>query len=290
MSRINRAIELLEQGQPVYYTGVHTVSYESGIEAAQSWADILMVDMEHGPFDLMALEQFMQGLVDAGPTRSGHLTPTVIVTLPTDGTNEAVMLANAWMIKQLLARGVHGLLLCHAESPGAVKVFVESARYSFQSVGVGNGLNQGRRGGGGQGSAAAKWGVTALDYLDKADVWPLNPQGELMLGLKIENHRALVNAQASAAVPGLAFAEWGPGDMGMSFGHKDAHDPPYPQEMIDARARVKRACEAAGIAFLNGVRADNVTAMIDEGVRVCSCPSAEVAEIGRTYTKRSLPW
>lgn len=36
---------------------------------------------------------------------------------------------------------------------------------------------------------------------------PLNPDGKLMFELKIENHRTLVNAQASAAVPRLAFAK-----------------------------------------------------------------------------------
>ena len=55
-------------------------------------------------------------------------------------------------------------------------------------------------------------------------------------------------------MPGIAFAEWGPGDMGMAFGHKDAHDPPYPPEMLAARARVKAACDAAGVAFLDIVR------------------------------------
>ena len=30
MPRVNRCIELLEQGQPVYYTGVEDLSYESG--------------------------------------------------------------------------------------------------------------------------------------------------------------------------------------------------------------------------------------------------------------------
>jgi 4-hydroxy-2-oxoheptanedioate aldolase len=38
-----------------------------------------------------------------------------------------------------------------------------------------------------------------------------------MLGLKTENRRALANAEPSAKVPGVAFAEWGPGDMGMSL-------------------------------------------------------------------------
>jgi 4-hydroxy-2-oxoheptanedioate aldolase len=289
MARINRAIELLEQGQPVYYTGAPSLSYEGGLEAAQTWADYLIVEMEHGLFNLPALDAFMKGLVAGGPTRSGHRTPPVIVTLPTDGTDEAVMRANAWMVKQVLARGVHGILLCHAETPEAVRAFVESARYPFQTIGVGAALGVGRRGAGGQGEAASVWGVSGEEYLRKADVWPLNPEGELMLGLKIENRRALANAEASARVPGIAFAEWGPGDMSMSFGHLFHHDPPYPPEMDAARRTVLNACKAAGIAFLNMVRTQDVVQMIEEGVRIGG-GSKEVAEIGRRYTGRTMPW
>jgi 4-hydroxy-2-oxoheptanedioate aldolase len=289
VKRINRAIELLEQGQPVYYTGVHELTYENGKQSASTWADFLMVEMEHYPFDPVGLSAFMRGLADGGPTKSGHRTPPVVVTLPTDGTDEHVMRANAWMVKQLLACGVHGLLLCHAETPGAVKAFVEAARYPFQTSGVGKGLGQGRHGAGGQARAAAIWGLPWQEYVERADVWPLNPNGELMLGLKVENRRALENVEATLKTPGLAFTEWGPGDMGMSFGHKDAHDPPYPPEMQDARARVKAACAANGIAFLNSSNPDTITAMIDEGVRVTS-GGPETAEIGRKYTKRTLPW
>ncbi|MCZ6680710.1 MAG: aldolase/citrate lyase family protein [Candidatus Poribacteria bacterium] len=289
MARVNRAIELLEQGQPIYYSGAGELSYEGGVKAAQTWADYLVVELEHGLFNLPALDEFMRGLVDGGPTKSGHRTPAVITTLPTDGTDEHVMRANAWMIKQVLARGVHGILLCHAETPGAVKVFVESARYPFQTIGVGEGLDVGRRGAGGQGHAASIWGISTSEYLERADVWPLNPKGEIMLGLKIENKRALANAEGSASVPGIAFAEWGPGDMGMSHGYSDAHDPPYEDDMAKARERVKAACDAAKVAFLNGVNPDNVTQMIDEGVRVGS-GGPEAAEIGRKYTKRTMPW
>ena len=302
MPRINRAIELLEAEQPIYYSGVHGgLTYRNGAAHRDTWADYLIAEFEHGSFDPAALGEFMRGLVDAGPTRSGHRTPAVICTLPTDGTDENVMRANAWMVKQVLARGVHGILLCHAESPAAVKVFVESARYPFQSIGVtdnattasasGNGettLDQGRRGAGGQASAASIWGLTPQEYVQKADVWPLNPDGELLLGLKIENRRALENAEASTSVPGIAFAEWGPGDMGMSLGHADAHDPPYPPDMAAARARVKGACDSAGIFFLNSVRPHDVRERIDEGVMIGSA-TEEAARVGREYTKRTMP-
>ena len=47
-----------------------------------------------------------------------------------------------------------------------------------------------------------------------ADPWPMNPDGEMLFGLKIENPRADANVETSVRVPGIAFAEWGPGDHG----------------------------------------------------------------------------
>ncbi|MXY50089.1 MAG: hypothetical protein F4Y38_12440 [Gemmatimonadetes bacterium] len=287
MSTVNRAVELLKRGQPIYYGGAGELSYEKGVETSGRWEDYLVVEMEHGLFDLPSLKAFMTGLADGGPAPTGHLTPCIIVTLPTNGTSEAVMRANAWMVKQLLALGVHGLLLCHAETPGAVRAFVEAARYPFHTRDVGDGLEVGQRGSGGQGFAARSWGLPVPEYVMKADVWPLNPDGELMLGLKIENQRALANVDESLAVPGIAFAEWGPGDMGMSFGYPDRHDPPYPPEMIAARTTVLKACKANGVAFLDGATPENVTDRIDEGVMVSGC-SFEAAEIGKRHTGRDL--
>jgi 4-hydroxy-2-oxoheptanedioate aldolase len=41
---INRAIELLQQGQPIYYTGSHEGTdgnFEQGVKDAQTWADYI---------------------------------------------------------------------------------------------------------------------------------------------------------------------------------------------------------------------------------------------------------
>jgi hypothetical protein len=75
--------------------------------------------------------------------------------------------------------------------------------------------------------------------------------------------------------------------MGMSFGHKDQHDPPHSPELEEARA--KAACAANGIALLNSANLSTITAMIDEGVRV-TAGGPETTEIGRKYTKRTMPW
>ncbi|MGI9147397.1 MAG: aldolase/citrate lyase family protein [Chloroflexota bacterium] len=291
--RLNKTVQLLAQGQPIYYTSAEERSYEGGLAAADTWADYIAYDMEHHAFDLTVLHDFMRGLVDGGPTASGHRTPAVIVTLPTNGADEAAFRANEWMVRQVLAAGVHGILLCHAESPAAVKAFVEATRYPFQKVGRDGekGLAEGRRGSGGQKQAAAIWGLEQDEYLRRADPWPLNPDGELLLGLKIENLRAVANAGSTAAVPGIAFAEWGPGDMGMSLGLSDAHDPPYPPQMLDSRAKVLAACKANKLAFLEQVTPENVAQQIDAGVMVGAGTQAQAAaQIGRRHTNRPEPW
>src|SRR5262249_48153135 len=162
---INKAVELLEQGQPIYYTGAEDRTYEGGRAAAKTWADYIAYEMEHGPFDVTALHEFMRGLSDGGPTASGHRTPAVIVTLPDTGASEDTFKPNEWMVSQVRAAGIHGILLCHAESPAAIEAFVQSTRYSFR---------KGNRGSGGQGHAATVWGVSTDEYMDRADPWPLN--------------------------------------------------------------------------------------------------------------------
>jgi len=282
-ARINRAIDLLSQGQPVYYTGSHEGtdgSFEQGVKDAQTYADYISYDMEHAPFDVKGLADYMRGLAKGGPTRSGHRTPAVIVNVPVDGTDEATVRANAWMFQQVLATGVHGILLCHADTPGAVRAFVEAVR--FPAFG-------GRRGVHGNPTAARIWGISDSEYAEKADVWPLNPNGELLLGLKLEDKFALENAETNARVPGIAFAEWGPGDMAFSLGVRNPPGGPMPAQMAAARARVFAATKAAKIFFLNSMSPDNVVDMIKEGVMIGPA-SQRAAEIGRQYTKRQMPW
>jgi 4-hydroxy-2-oxoheptanedioate aldolase len=290
---VNRAIELLEQGQPIYYTGSHsgtTGSFEQGKIDAQTYADYISYDMEHAPFDVKGLSEYMRGLVAGGPTKSGHRTPAVIVNVPVNGTDEAAVRANAWMFNQVLATGVHGVLLTHADTPGAVRAFIEAIRLPIHKQGVDHGISEGRRGAHGVPTAAQIWGVSQQEYLDKADAWPLNPNGELLLGLKLEDKYALANAEENLKVPGIAFAEWGPGDMQLSLGIRGTGnvaetDP----KMLAARAKVLAACKANKIFFLNTMNPKNVIDMIKEGVMVGPA-NQEATEIGRKYTKRQMPW
>ena len=290
-TRLNRAIELLSQDQPIYYTGGHTghvLTYEQGKADAHTWADYINVGMEHGAFNMTGLDAYMRGLVDGGPTNSGHRMPTVIVESPVEGVSEEIVRYNAWQFRQILARGVHGILLCQAESAGAVRAFVEACRYPINRIGVGEGLGEGRRGVGSEPTTTAVWGVSRDEYLAKAEPWPLNPEGELLLGLKIESAAAIPHIEEILSVPGIGFAEMGPGDLSMSLGYLHRPDP-LPKEMDAVRQRVRAACLKHRIAFLETASTRDIAERIDEGARVIAGGREEVAQAGRAYTKRTMP-
>jgi 4-hydroxy-2-oxoheptanedioate aldolase len=287
--RINKSIELLEEGQPIYYAEAYG-GYEEGKKLAGTWADYIIFNMEHAPLDFGRLREFMRGLVDGGPTPSGHRTPTVIACLPVLGLDSETFKGSSWMIQQALAQGVHGLHLNRARDPEAVKLYVQAARYPFHKQAV-ELLGEGVRGWGSQRFAAWVWGIDETEYLKKADVWPLNPDGEIMLGLKIEDKQALERAEESIAVPGIAFAEHGPRDMGLSYGYLEGRaDPPVPAEVQRAGDKVLAACKASKVFFLDNVLPDNVEAQIDRGVMIGAGRREDSAEKGRLYTKRRMPW
>jgi len=296
--RINRAIEMLEMGQPIYYaTSRGGAGYDEGKKMASTQSDYITYEMEHGSFDISALRNFMRGLVDGGPTKTGHRTPAVIATLPVLGLDEPSMKANFWVVQQVLASGVHGILLCHARSPEAIRMFVEASRYPFAEKAAG--LGEGLRGAGSESFASQIWGLTTIEYLKKADTWPLNKNGEIMLGLKIEDKHALANAEKTTKIPGIAFAEWGPTDMGFSLvgipenrgrtpasGTFPTGEAPlnYPRVMLDARARVLKATKASNIFFLNSATDSEVIGQIKEGVMILTGGY----NVGRPFTKN--PW
>jgi 4-hydroxy-2-oxoheptanedioate aldolase len=289
--RLNRAIELLEADQAIYYDGPHTghvLTYDQGRADARTWADYINVGMEHGCFDMTGLEEYMRGLLDGGPTRSGHLTPTVIVEAPVNGTDGQNVAFNAWQFRQILARGVHGILLCQAETAEAVREFVRGCRFPHHKAGT-DVLGIGSRGRGSEPTASPIWGLSQEEYFRLAEPWPLSPQGELLLGVKIESPAGVANADEILAVPGLGFAELGPGDLGLSLGYTSLQRRPYPPEMEAARAKVFGACKRNKLAFLEGATPDKIAASLDEGVRVISGHNPETAKVGRAHQKRTMP-
>lgn len=310
-SRLNRAIELLAEDQAIYYVGGHSghvLTRKQGRADAGTWADYINVGMEHGAFDMTGLGEYMQGLAEAGLTRSGHRTPAVVAEAPVNGTDAANVRFNAWQFRQILGRGVHGVLLCQAESAAAVRAFVESCRYPHQTAGVDPALPSpverlagaqgearagflgiGTRGRGSETTAAPIWGLSAEDYIARCDPWPLNPAGELLLGVKLESPEGIARCEEILAVPGLGFAELGPGDLGLSLGYRSVPRHPYPPAMRAARERVFAACRRNRLPFLEACTPETIVARLDEGVRIIAGHQEETARIGRAHQRRALP-
>tara|TARA_B100000902_G_scaffold170878_1_gene165222 strand:- start:1304 stop:2197 length:894 start_codon:yes stop_codon:yes gene_type:complete len=297
MPRINKLIDLIENGQQIYISKPDELTFQCGKEMSNTWADLLLVDFEHHYFDVKGLHEFMKGLKAGGPTKSGHLTPAVITTLPSNATTVNEVLANAWQSRHVLSTGVHGILNTHTRTAEAVAAFVATCRYPFQKLGEGQ-IPEGLRGAGGQGEPAKLWDMTTEEYVQKCDPWPLNPDGELFLGLKIEDRYCVDNVDEIAAVPGIAFAEWGPGDMGMSYGLPDAHDPPYPKIMDQAREKIKSALIKNEKVFysswndLSMKPEERIKFIINEvGSRMIGGDDTEeMARIARQLYDRKLPY
>ena len=108
--------------------------------------------------------------------------------------------------------------------------------------------------------------------MEVADPWPLNPKGELILSIKAEDKYSLANVEQIATIPGIAWGEWGPGDMTMSLLGLDrprggggragapvpAGLPPLGAPILEAaRTRVFNAFKANNKRILHGSTIDN---------------------------------
>ena len=298
--RINKVIELWEDNQPMYYTsaglGPGVDPYAQGIKMNKTYADAVTVDFEHGAMDFPALREFMRGIRDGGPTRSGHQTPCVFVTSGIIGLDEAYARANDWVMTQFLDAGVHGVHICHAQPPGDRVPGAEGCRYPFLDYPVTGVTRRGLRGSSAS-FAAQIWGLSG-PICAKADLWPLNPNGELIFGVKVEDTIADQNCDATIGVKGVAFAEYGPGDhsywlyglAGMNGG-RAAPQPGVAEarpELARVRQAVLDACKKHNVKFLQGDSAANIVEMIKEGAMVNEAPES-AAIVGREYTKRKMP-
>jgi 2-keto-3-deoxy-L-rhamnonate aldolase RhmA len=66
-------------------------------------------------------------------------------------------------------------------------------------------------------NAAAYWGLSVEQYKKKADVWPLNKNGELLISVIVESLEGLARVREIAAEPGVAQLVAGYGTLGGVF-------------------------------------------------------------------------
>src|SRR5438132_12335269 len=92
------------------------------------------------------------------------------------------------------------------------------ARHTERDAGEARPLGIGTRGRGSEATAAPIWGISEAEYRERCDPWPLNPAGELLLGVKLESPEGIARCEEILGTPGLGCAELGPGHLPLPLG------------------------------------------------------------------------
>ena len=179
-------------------------------------ADYIFDGSMEGDFDRTypAFAEFARGIAgDAGMVGKGpnaRFHHPLIVKMHEIAPDPAKAAAD---IGKQLDVGVTGVVLVGVESPEEVKKGLADRR--FKSKGGTRSDNVG--------SAPAFWGMSEKEYREKADVWPLNPNGELVNFTIVESKSGLARVREIAAVKGIGVLFPGAGTLRGVFTTTDAN-------------------------------------------------------------------
>src|SRR5260370_38694574 len=186
IARLNGVIRALESGKPAF-TSFCQADPETAIAMATARYDGIVFEMEHNPWDIRALRDSLQYMLNRGQiAKSGSLAPgvTPIVRIPPNGSEKGQFHA-----KQALDLGVYGIVWPHISSVEEDYNAVAACRYprrktlpAYQPAGIR---------GAGPTAAVRYWGLAHQDSHDRADVWPLNPKGEIFVILMMEDMQGI---------------------------------------------------------------------------------------------------
>jgi 4-hydroxy-2-oxoheptanedioate aldolase len=283
--RLNGTIEVIADGGAAFGIFSGDRSLDNARSLSRSDLDFIFFDMEHGPFDVETLRLFLLGMTDKGAiasTGSLRMNTTPIVRIPATDPN-----GREWMTKQVLDVGAFGVIFPMVSTREEAERAVAAMRYP-PTQGDPQPEPRGRRGRA-PGNAVWYWGVGYLEYLQKADVWPLDPNGELLAVIQIESRQAVRNIEDIIGVPGVGAIFVGPSDLSADFGL--APTDPQVEQAIQA---VLRSCIDHDIPCGITTGPHDVEKRIDQGFRFVtvggdsgiSPGTAEALRIGREAAGR----
>ena len=269
--RLNGIIKALESGKPAFTTFAQPDVGEV-ISLATSNFDGIVFELEHNPWDIRALRDGLQYLLNrAQIAKSGSVAPAVtpFVRVPANGLE-----MNQSYAKQALDLGAYGIIWPHISDEKQAYNAVAACRYP-RLPDKPNYEPQGIRGDGPT-AAARYWGLGQQEYYTKADVWPLNPEGEVFCILMIEDTVGIKNLDSILKnVPGISAILIGEGDLSQELGIPRQYDHPTLREHM---AQIVATCKANNVAVGHPhVDANNVERILDEGYRFL------MAAPGRSY-------
>jgi 4-hydroxy-2-oxoheptanedioate aldolase len=163
-----------------------------------------------------------------------------------------------WMVKQVLDMGAFGIVFPYVETREQAEISVRAMRYP-QVRGDAAVEPGGLRG---ASPAIASWVWGTSEYMQRADVWPLDPQGELLAVIQIESRSGVENIEEIAAVPGVGAIFIGPSDLSISYGVPGQREHP---EVAAAMNRVLAACKANDVPCGLTTSQETVEAYLKDG-------------------------
>jgi 4-hydroxy-2-oxoheptanedioate aldolase len=239
---LNPAVEKLARGEPIIGTQTDDMSLQNCHSLSRLDFDYSYVDMEHGPLNLDGLAYCVAAMVDkAAILKKGNAQPKVALfaRFPPYGRD---LESNDWIVKQALDMGLMGVIFNGVDNKEQMSRLIQFMRYPQQKTSKYQ-KPPGLRGYA-PGNATFAWGVSAAEYERHADVWPLNPEGDLLAIPMIETLDGLKNVDEIAAVPGVGAIFLGAGgDLHQYLGV--AQDSP---EVEQARQTILAACKAHNVA------------------------------------------
>ena len=198
---LNPAVEKLAHGQAIIGIQTDDMSLQNCHSLARVDFDYAYVDMEHGPLNLEGLAYCVAAMVDKAAVLkkgSAQVKVALFARFPPYGRD---LESNDWIIKQALDMGLMGIIFNGVDNKEQMTRLVQFMRYP-QSPKSEYPQPPGLRGFSPT-NAVFAWGISQAEYERHADVWPLNPQGDLLAIPMIETAEGLKNVDEIASVPGV---------------------------------------------------------------------------------------
>jgi 4-hydroxy-2-oxoheptanedioate aldolase len=261
LPRLNSVIAALESGGTAFTTFAQA-DRETAIAMSTAKYDGVVFEMEHNPWDIAALRDGLQYLLNRGQiARSGSIAPAVtpMVRIPPNGSEKSQVYA-----KQALDLGAYGIVWPHISTVDEAYNAVAACRYPrlkdkprYEPAGIR---------GDGPTAAMRYWGLTQEQYYERADVWPLNPKGEIFVILMMEDTRGIENlSDILTQVPGIGAILIGEGDLSQELGHPRDYEHPV---VVEWMQRIVSTCKAHNVPVGHPhVDTKNVERIVAEGYR-----------------------
>jgi 4-hydroxy-2-oxoheptanedioate aldolase len=221
--RLNPMIELLEQKKPLF--GVYWPGNPQGRRGGPPPADAVVKPPLDWAKDALAYTNadfLFNGSMEGGVDRAiggvtdfvkatadaGALVKTPFPRFPHPLIVKAPKIAPALSrgaadVSRELNLGVSGIMFVETESADEVKAGIAAMRFKSKGGTRPDDV----------GMAPAYWGMTEAQYKQKADLWPLNPDGELVNWTIVESKEGLAHVREIAQVKGIGVLWPGAGTL-----------------------------------------------------------------------------